>query len=192
VSHPRVVLVVAALSCVTALLGACSHDIGDSCKTSADCDPNGTRACDLSQPGGYCTMVGCDEKSCPSGSACIRYFPEALLSSARMCIPECEDLPPACPGGGVDCLGPDGGALPDAGRAGCPNGGATNDCAADELCLDSGLCVKRSYETRACAKTCGSLDDCRGGQYTCRPASASGMMLLGASASADAKVCAPL
>ena len=31
----------------------CGHDIGDECQTSIDCDPNGTRSCDLSQPGGY-------------------------------------------------------------------------------------------------------------------------------------------
>ena len=34
--------------------------MGDSCQTSTDCDPNGNRVCDLSQPGGYCTILGCD------------------------------------------------------------------------------------------------------------------------------------
>ena len=83
----------------------------------------------------------------------------------------------------------------------CPNG-PTNDCAADELCLNSGLCVKRSYETRSCAYTCGGNGDCRGG-YDCWPvtstgipndtstAHSTGMMLLGQTATATAKVCAP-
>src|SRR4051812_5642397 len=60
--------------------GACSREIGDDCSTAADCDPKGSRVCDLSQPGGYCTVVNCDENSCPSESACIRFFPIPYLS----------------------------------------------------------------------------------------------------------------
>lgn len=173
--------VVAALS-VALLLSACGHDIGDSCTTAADCDPNGTRTCDLSQPGGYCTMAGCDEKSCPGGSVCIRYFPENLLDKTKTCTVECEDV------GAVDV-------------SVCPKG-ATDDCAADELCLNSGVCAKRSYEAHACAYTCGGNGDCRGG-YDCYPvastgistmmsvAQSPGMMLLAQSPTAIAKVCAP-
>jgi hypothetical protein len=166
------------------LVSACGHDIGDSCKTAADCDPNGTRTCDLSQPGGYCTMAGCDEKSCPSGAVCIRYFPENLLDPTKTCNVDCEDV------GAVDA-------------SVCPQG-ATDDCAADELCLNSGVCTKRSYETHACAYTCGGNGDCRGG-YDCYPVASTGisttsmmsvahsrgMMLLAQSPTAIAKVCAP-
>ena len=73
--------------------GACSHDIGDGCQTSVDCDPSGTRSCDLSQPGGYCTINGCDETTCPSGATCVRYFPEALLElDGRYVVPALEAL----------------------------------------------------------------------------------------------------
>jgi hypothetical protein len=187
VHQSRLAAVVVALSVglfVGLFVGSCGHDIGDSCKTAADCDPNGTRTCDLSQPGGYCTMAGCDEKSCPSGAVCIRYFPENLLGQAKPCTVQCEDV------GAVDA-------------AICPNG-ATDDCTADELCLNSGLCAKRSYETRSCAYTCGGDGDCRGG-YQCWPVASTGipsmmttpatqsqgMMLLGQSPTAIAKVCAP-
>jgi len=58
---------------LTAGLGVgCGHNVGDSCRVSSDCDPTGgTRICDVSQPGGYCLVEGCDEYSCPSDSASI-------------------------------------------------------------------------------------------------------------------------
>ena len=60
----------------------CARKIGDECTTAADCNPNGTRSCDASQPGGYCTIQGCDETSCPDEAACIRYFPAQYLTEA--------------------------------------------------------------------------------------------------------------
>jgi hypothetical protein len=159
--HMRQLLVFAALAVV---VPACGHDIGDDCRSSVDCDPNGTRACDLSQPGGYCTIAGCDGKSCPGGSTCIRYFPEMFLS--KPCLPACEDLD-------------------------CPQG-RTDDCSADELCLDGGLCAKRSFETRACAKSCSSNSDCRSG-YQCRDSNqrGSGSMVLATNPDVLTKFCAP-
>lgn len=137
---------------LAAAAAGCGREIGDECRTSADCDPNGQRACDLSQPGGYCTIVGCDGDSCPEDSACIRYFPAQYLmtvDAATRCDPKCEDI---CPG--------------------------VNVCkAADELCLDTGQCVRRSFEQRSCAKTCSGNDDCRGG-YECRSSAQPGSMLL--------------
>jgi hypothetical protein len=80
------------------LAPACGKEIGDSCNTNVDCDQNGNRDCDLSQPGGYCTINGCDEKSCPSEAVCIRIFPyEAMGSTCQLdsdctsnelCLPE--------------------------------------------------------------------------------------------------------
>jgi len=52
----------------------CGKEIGDSCIVSSDCDPNGTRVCDVSQKEGYCTIMGCDYSTCPEESACIRFF----------------------------------------------------------------------------------------------------------------------
>lgn len=59
---------------------ACGRKIGDSCKTSADCSLEAERNCDISQPGGYCTIEGCDERSCPGEAVCIRFFPRLFLS----------------------------------------------------------------------------------------------------------------
>ncbi|MBL0219409.1 MAG: hypothetical protein IPQ07_36755 [Myxococcales bacterium] len=52
----------------------CGKEIGDSCIISSDCDPNGTRYCDISSKEGYCTIQGCDYNTCPDSSACIRFF----------------------------------------------------------------------------------------------------------------------
>jgi len=156
-------LLVAALA--AALLGACGHDIGDQCTSSVDCDPSGTRSCDLSQPNGYCTIQGCDETLCPSSSACIRIFPTTFLSTA--CDPDCEDL---CPD---------------------PKTGTVEDkCTADEVCVEPGLCAKQASEQRYCAKTCSSQSDCRGG-YDCRPVGEDGSMLLTPDPRATTSFCAP-
>ena len=80
------------------LAPACGKDIGDPCTTNIDCASDGTRDCDLSQPGGYCTVNGCDELSCPSESVCIRIFPytspgpscqqDADCTADQLCLPE--------------------------------------------------------------------------------------------------------
>jgi hypothetical protein len=163
---------IAILLCALALASAagCGREIGDECRTSADCDPSGTRACDLSQPGGYCTIVGCDGDSCPEDSACLRYFPAQYLAEPEpgepRCDPACEDI----------CDGPD-----------------ANVCTADELCLNSHQCVRRSYEQRSCAKTCSSSEDCRGG-YECRRSGTTGSSMLlseNPTASPTTGFCAP-
>ena len=71
-----------AVAVVATVASGCARKIGDECTTAADCNPNGTRSCDSSQPGGYCTIQGCDETSCPDESACIRYFPAQYLTKA--------------------------------------------------------------------------------------------------------------
>ncbi len=83
---------------LTLLAPACGSQIGDSCTTNVDCAQDATRDCDLSQPGGYCTVNGCDEQSCPSEAVCIRIFPyedpgsacqqDSDCTSAGLCLPE--------------------------------------------------------------------------------------------------------
>lgn len=159
---------------------ACKRQIGDDCKTATDCDPNGTRSCDLSQPGGYCTIDGCDETTCPSEATCIRYFPTQFLTKA--CNPDCEDK---CHlDGGV---GPDGGD--DAGADG-GTAALRNDCTADEVCLVSGLCAPRTSERRSCVKVCSSNGDCRDG-YECRQAGREGSEVLSTVAGISTSFCAP-
>jgi hypothetical protein len=126
-----------------ATLGACSKEIGDDCMTSIDCSSAGDRTCDIAQPGGYCTIVGCDNTSCPSEAVCIRFFPEQFLTKQ-------------CCAGDANCLMPPLAPPPP--------------CNADEICLAvdmaPGLCAPRTEEQRQCERSCGSDGDCRSG-YKC-------------------------
>lgn len=95
---PPVPRALATLCCFALLAPACGDEIGDSCTTNVDCSQDGTRDCDLSQPGGYCTITGCDERLCPSEAVCIRIFPydspgtacasDAECSSSELCLPD--------------------------------------------------------------------------------------------------------
>lgn len=86
-------------------LAACKRDIGDACKNSIDCSQETERLCDISQPGGYCTIEGCDERTCPEESVCIRFFPRLDLTKAcsisepctasEICLPEGKCTPRA-------------------------------------------------------------------------------------------------
>jgi hypothetical protein len=55
------------------LLPACAPEIGDACATALDCSASGTRLCDLTQNGGYCTLDGCEEDTCPPESVCVQF-----------------------------------------------------------------------------------------------------------------------
>jgi hypothetical protein len=66
-------------------LGACKRDIGDACKNSLDCSQESERLCDISQPGGYCTIEGCDERTCPEESVCVRFFPHDEKAPTMAC-----------------------------------------------------------------------------------------------------------
>jgi len=168
VKRTRFVVVVLAVLLPAVLGGACSHEIGDECKTSVDCDPNGARSCDLSQPNGYCTIAGCDQGSCPSSSACIRTFPTQFLT--QVCDPSCV--------GSADC------------SAGCL---ADELCVEKRDAVSENatyVCAKQTYEQRECAKTCSSNADCRGG-YDCRETGLLGSMLLTTDPKAMTSFCAP-
>jgi hypothetical protein len=168
------------LVAATAVAG-CGRNIGDDCTTSTDCSATGDRTCDMSQPGGYCTVEGCDQTSCPDNSTCVRFFPEQFLSTP--CDPACEDTNPAV-------------ATPGSPQVNCPQiaplcaGAKTNDCSADQLCLPSGLCVPRADEQRLCVKTCGSDSDCRGG-YQCRAGGTLGSLPLLNDPCGTVSFCAP-
>jgi hypothetical protein len=192
---PRAVVLFAFVA-LALTAGACGHDIGDDCKTSVDCDPNGTRSCDISQPGGYCTIAGCDETSCPSGSTCVRYFPVSLLparSSAATSVMMCDPTgaPGACPAGQI-CSSSGSCAECDAAREDvtCDGLAHQNQCLADEVCLEVGLCAKQTFEQRECAKSCASNGDCRSG-YDCRKAGEKGSMVLATNPLATTSFCAP-
>ncbi len=52
---------------------ACQAKIGDGCESNVDCSPDGDRICDLSQPGGYCTVPDCEVGTCPDNAVCVMF-----------------------------------------------------------------------------------------------------------------------
>ena len=91
------------LSLVTLLaltsLAACSKKIGDPCVLSADCGVQSSRQCDTSQPGGYCTQIGCSKDGCSKEAACFLFQPrlggcsyddrEPARTSKSFCMRSC-------------------------------------------------------------------------------------------------------
>jgi hypothetical protein len=131
-----IVRLVLTLPLLVFALAACGKKIGDECRTQFDCnDEDDTRSCDISQPGGYCTIEGCDERSCPEDSVCIRFFPRAEL------------LPMTCnavaPDRGASECTPDQLCL-DAGRC-APRATEMRRCV--KSCGDNGDC-RSGYECR--------------------------------------------
>jgi hypothetical protein len=72
-------------------LAGCGHEIGDSCALHSECSPSGDRICDTSSPGGYCTVFGCDNDTCPDDSICIRFFSVATTNLLCENNDECGD-----------------------------------------------------------------------------------------------------
>ena len=59
---------------LAALSFGCAPQIGDECETSVDCSQGGERLCDITQPGGYCTVFNCEPNSCPEDeSLCVQF-----------------------------------------------------------------------------------------------------------------------
>ncbi|MEP7052596.1 MAG: hypothetical protein ABJB12_19670 [Pseudomonadota bacterium] len=68
---------------LAALAVGCTPKIGDDCTTSTDCSATGDRLCDVTEPGGYCTVFNCEPGSCPEDSACINFGTQ--LSPVNQC-----------------------------------------------------------------------------------------------------------
>src|SRR5215217_5318570 len=52
----------------------CKPEVGDDCKVSTDCSAAGDRLCDITAPGGYCTVFNCEPNSCPDDEAlCVQF-----------------------------------------------------------------------------------------------------------------------
>jgi len=80
-----IVLFFAAASAV-----GCAPAIGDECETALDCSSQGSRQCDRTQPGGYCTIVGCERGTCPEDSVCVKFRPGLERIAATYCMASCE------------------------------------------------------------------------------------------------------
>jgi hypothetical protein len=74
-----------------ALFGGCSPRLGDGCHQSTDCSVNGDRACDVAQPGGYCTIVDCSPGGCGDEGYCVRFKPDEPRLARNYCMAKCGD-----------------------------------------------------------------------------------------------------
>lgn len=71
---------------VVLLAIGCGKEIGDECVVDSDCSSSGDRTCDsTTQPGGYCTIRGCDFDTCPDEAVCVRFFTGSFTN--RPCDP---------------------------------------------------------------------------------------------------------
>jgi len=82
-------LAAAALAALLAM--GCAPEIGDECTSSADCSADGTRICDLASPGGYCTVQGCEQDTCPDDSVCVVFRPDPARLATSWCMAPCGD-----------------------------------------------------------------------------------------------------
>lgn len=80
-------LIIAAL----VIASACAPRLGDECETALECSANGTRTCDLSQPGGYCTIANCEPGTCVDEGYCVRFKPDEPRLSIDWCMAKCSD-----------------------------------------------------------------------------------------------------
>lgn len=72
-------------------VAGCQPKIGDSCGNSRDCSATGERQCDLAQPGGYCTILGCDPDTCPDGTICVEWRFVPSRTAETWCMRPCSD-----------------------------------------------------------------------------------------------------
>jgi hypothetical protein len=74
------------LAVLLTLSMGCQRRIGEACRTNQECSGETQRICDVSQPGGYCTVLNCTPTSCPNGeSVCVTF------GSAISPLPACQN-----------------------------------------------------------------------------------------------------
>jgi hypothetical protein len=78
-------------SCMIAVAAGCAPRLGDGCKVSSDCSVNGDRACDIAEPGGYCTIVDCSPGGCGDEGYCVRFRPDQPRLSRNYCMAKCSN-----------------------------------------------------------------------------------------------------
>jgi hypothetical protein len=82
----------AALVVGLALVGVgCAPEIGDDCGSALDCSAQGSRLCDRTQPGGYCTIQGCEKGTCPDEAVCVKFRPSEERLAVTYCMFKCSD-----------------------------------------------------------------------------------------------------
>lgn len=99
-----------------AVLAGCQPRIGNACRRDLECFQDGSRFCDLSQPGGYCSVAGCSPISCPKdGSVCVQF------ASSASPVDGCENPNRPSPYARNYCM---------------QTCGSDSDCRADYECID--------------------------------------------------------
>src|SRR5882724_5561551 len=104
-----------------ALAVGCSPKIGDKCTVSTDCSATGDRLCDITEPGGYCTVFNCEPDNCPDDAACINFGATLSLGTPNTTLPGCTVSQGDSPYQRSFCM------------ASCATGG---DCRGGYQCLD--------------------------------------------------------
>lgn len=87
-------LSIAVLWLGVACVAACAPKLGDDCSNSLECSAVGDRYCDVSSPGGYCTIQNCEPGACGDEGVCVRFKPDEPRLSSSWCMASC--------GGGCD------------------------------------------------------------------------------------------
>jgi len=73
------------LCTLVAVAAGCKPKIGDDCRIPTDCSAAADRLCDISAPGGYCTVYNCEPGTCPEDeSLCVEFG--AQRSPIAKCI----------------------------------------------------------------------------------------------------------
>jgi hypothetical protein len=108
---------------VSALAVGCAPRIGDGCYTQTNCSINGDRVCDVTQPGGYCTVFDCSPDTCPDDAVCVRFEPDTPRLSRNVCMRRCSSSGDCRQDKGYSCVGNTNGTIfGDAGPS-APDGG---------------------------------------------------------------------
>ncbi len=108
---PAWVWALAAAFVSLAFAPGCTPKIGDSCTVSTNCSATGDRLCDITQPGGYCTVFNCEPGTCPEDSQCINFgttlsaVPEGVCSPSQANSPYQRSFCMASCGSNGDCRG---------------------------------------------------------------------------------------
>jgi hypothetical protein len=87
------------LPLLLALAVGCKPEIGDECRISTDCSAAGDRLCDITAPGGYCTVYNCEPGACPEDeSLCVEF------GAQRSPVAACQDLQSPSPYARTFCM----------------------------------------------------------------------------------------
>ncbi len=106
-----------AFACLLLVGAGCAPAIGDKCSNALDCSAQGSRPCDRTQPGGYCTIQGCEEGTCPSEAVCVKFRPQLERLAVTYCMLKCSSNSDCRTSEGYRCTSETDFGEPDAGDA---------------------------------------------------------------------------